>query len=313
MGARQVNAVTPDCTSDKVTTVQPPGGSSRFGRARRLKALAACGAVLGVCFAKPLIEFGRFAAGNDLFSHALLVPLISGYFIWRRRRETCAAIGTGSFWAVVPGLLSAALLGAYWLGDWRGSLAPAGYLCLMTTAFLGFLLAAALAWLGRSWLRVLPFPVAFLVFMIPFPGPVTDAVEVFLQHASADVADVMLLVSGMPLLRDGLVFKLPGITLRVAQECSGIHSSLVLLITSFVAGQLLLRSAWRRWVLALLVIPLGILRNGFRVFTLAMLCVHIDVGLIDSALHHRGGPIFFALSLVPFLLLLLWLRKGEAP
>ena len=59
------------------------------------------------------------------------------------------------------------------------------------------------------------------------------------------------------------------------------------------------------------VIPLAILRNAFRIFSLAWLSVEVNPNIIDSALHHRGGPIFFALSLIPFFLLLLLFRKLE--
>ena len=59
------------------------------------------------------------------------------------------------------------------------------------------------------------------------------------------------------------------------------------------------------------VIPLGILRNGFRVFVIGQLCVHIGPYMINSRIHHQGGPLFFALSLVPLFLLLLWLRRRE--
>ena len=64
-------------------------------------------------------------------------------------------------------------------------------------------------------------------------------------------------------------------------------------------------------MLALAVIPLGIVRNGFRIYTIAMLCVHIDPEMINSPLHRRGGPVFFALSLLPFFALLFLLQKSE--
>jgi exosortase/archaeosortase family protein len=97
----------------------------------------------------------------------------------------------------------------------------------------------------------------------------------------------------------------------VAPECSGIRSSFVLFITSLVAGQLFLRSSWKRALFALAVIPLGILRNAFRIVVIGELCVHVDPGFIDSPIHHRGGPVFFAISLIPFLLLLYYLRKTD--
>jgi len=278
----------------------------------RFRGFVFCSLLIGVCFAKPIADLVRFAVRSDLFSHVLLIPFISAYFVWRRRAELCGANARGSFWAVVPATLSVGLLFFDRFVARPGSHLPANdHLFLTTTAFLGLLLAAALAWLGTGIVGRQWFPLAFLSFMVPWPTAAVDAVEVFLQHASAEAASLFLGLSGDPVLRDGLAFKLPGISIQVGQECSGVHSSLVLLITSIVAGQLFFRTHWRRWVLALAVVPLGILRNGFRIFTISMLCVHLSPDMISSPIHRRGGPIFFVLSLVPFFALLLWLRKTE--
>ena len=67
-----------------------------------------------------------------------------------------------------------------------------------------------------------------------------------------------------------------GLSVHVGPECSGIRSSFVLFITSLLAGHLFLRSGWNRLWLAVFVIPLGIVRNAFRVFVLSMLSVHVD-------------------------------------
>jgi exosortase/archaeosortase family protein len=104
---------------------------------------------------------------------------------------------------------------------------------------------------------------------------------------------------------------LPDISLKVAPECSGIHSTWVLLITSLVAGRVILRRPWKRALLCLAVLPLALLRNGFRVFVLGELCVHVSPRMIDSPIHHQGGPLFFVLSLIPFFLLLYFLSKSE--
>jgi len=61
----------------------------------------------------------------------------------------------------------------------------------------------------------------------------------------------------------------------------------------------------------LVVIPLALLRNGFRIFVIAELCVRMGPQMIDSPIHRRGGPVFFVLSLVPLFLLLLYLSKRE--
>ena len=129
--------------------------------------------------------------------------------------------------------------------------------------------------------------------------------------ASAEATALYFAIAGTTLVRHGTVFELPGIVLEVAQECSGIRSSWVLVITSLLASHLFLKSPWRRLVLVAFVIPLGILRNGFRVFVIGLLCVHVGPHMVDSAIHRQGGPLFFALSLVPLFLLLWWLRRQE--
>jgi exosortase/archaeosortase family protein len=125
------------------------------------------------------------------------------------------------------------------------------------------------------------------------------------------VANVLFHLSGTPILRAGAVFQLPNITIEVAQECSGIRSSWVLLMTSILAANLFLKTPWRRFALVAFVIPLAILRNGFRILVIGLLCVHRGPQMIHSPIHSRGGPVFFALSLIPFLFVLWLLRKGD--
>jgi exosortase C (VPDSG-CTERM-specific) len=192
-----------------------------------------------------------------------------------------------------------------WQPAWDDSL------CLLMLSFLSFLTGGLLWFLGGKMLRAVAFPFAFLIFIVPFPTLVLDAIEVFFQHTSAEAANLFLLLSGMTYDRDGQIFRLPGITLQVAEECSGIRSSLVLFITSLLAGHLFLQASWRKAALTLLVIPLAIVRNGFRIFVISLLCVHVSPDMINSVIHRHGGPLFFVLSLVPFFLVLLGLRKSE--
>jgi exosortase C (VPDSG-CTERM-specific) len=177
------------------------------------------------------------------------------------------------------------------------------------------LLGGALLFLGTDTLRQIAFPLAFLVFTLPFPLAVREWLEGFFQNTSADAASFFFWLAGMPAVRDDLQvlqIQLPGITLEVAPECSGIHSSLVLFITSLLAGYHFLRAPWKRAALALAVIPLGFLRNGFRIFVIGELCVNVNPDMINSRIHRQGGPVFFALSLIPLFLLLFLLRRGDS-
>ncbi len=267
----------------------------------------AAGALL-LLFGLSLWRLFNFAWHDELHSYIVLIPVVSIYLIRLRKKNLPLPAASAKIPAAIFSLVGLAVLAWHWFAP-RAALADS----LAQTTFACVLLLAAIGcwFLGGALMRALAFPFALLIFMVPLPEAWRDAVEVFLQHGSALAASAMFAVSDVPVLQTGLQFKLPGITLQVAPECSGIHSTVVLLITSLVAGNLFLRRAWSRATLCLVVIPLALLRNGFRIFVLGELCVHVGPHMIDSPIHHRGGPLFFALSLLPFFLLLYWLRRRE--
>lgn len=262
---------------------------------------------LAVLFSLPLFRLARFAIGDELHSYIVLIPALTLYLIHLRRGKL-PSVAASQIPAAIFFLGGLAVLAWHWFAP---RAFPADNLMQTTLAFLLLLTAVGFWFLGASFLRAILFPFSLLVFMIPLPEAMRDALESFLQHGSAAVAGWMFTLAGLPVLQDGLAFKLPGITLRVAPECSGIHSTMVLCITSLVAANMFLRSPIRRAALCLVVLPLALLRNGFRVFVLGELCAHLGAHMIDSPIHHRGGPLFFVLSLVPFFLMLWWLRRSE--
>jgi exosortase C (VPDSG-CTERM-specific) len=268
--------------------------------------------LLLAAFGQPLLALANYAAHSALHSHILLIPFVSAYLLYIRRdqlpRRYVADLPLGI--VLLAGGLGV-LLFTYWLNFAGRTLADNYYFVLLTLSFLCCLAAGGFFFFGRDWMRAAAFPVAYLIFMVPMPDAMADALETASKYASAEAANLFFHLSGTPFLRAGLIFQLPNITIEVAQECSGIRSSWVLFITSVLAANLFLKSSWRRLVLVALVIPLAILRNGFRIFVIGLLCVNAGPQMINSVIHRRGGPVFFVLSLIPFLLLLWWLRKGE--
>ena len=272
-------------------------------------ALLAFIVLLTLAFIQPLTRLMVYAAGSDLHSHILLVPFVAGYLL-RTQRGSLPVPGRRSIagTALLGGIGLAALAAGI---SWRESLSVNDHLALMALAFVSLVAAGGFLFLGSKWMAAAAFPVAFLVFMVPLPDEAVYRLERASALASAEAAALYFNLAGTTLVRHGTVFELPGIVLEVAQECSGIRSSWVLFITSLVASHMFLRSPWRRLALVAFVIPLGILRNGFRVFVIGLLCVHVGPHMVDSVIHRQGGPFFFALSLVPLFILLWWLRRGE--
>jgi exosortase C (VPDSG-CTERM-specific) len=262
-------------------------------------------------FGGSLVSLGIHAAGNPLHSHILLIPFVSAYLLYIRRTELPNEYSSAPTWATVGLLIGlAALISANKTGIFA-PLSHNDHPALMALSFITLLVAGGFLFLGQKWMLAATFPFAFLIFMVPMPDAVADALETASKLASAEAASVFFNMAGTPVLRDGTVFQLPNITIQVAQECSGIRSSWVLVITSLLASNLFLKSSWRRAVLVCFVVPLGIVRNGFRVWVIGTLCIYMGPQMIHSVIHRRGGPFFFVLSLIPLFFLLWWLRRGE--
>ena len=264
---------------------------------------------LGLVFFRPLFDLVRLALANDVHSHVLLVPFVAAYLIWTDRRQL-PTTGSPALGIILFGSLGAA-------AALVTSLVPAlrpppdQRLSLQILALILGVVACGGWFLGRNVLNSCVFSFGFLAFAIPMPGAAIDFCETTLQHASAEVSGWAFALAGPPVIHDGLYFRLPGVAIKVAQECSGFRSTLVLFMVSVLASRMFLQTPWKRALLVLTIFPLGVVRNAFRIWTLATLSVKVNPDILDSWLHHRGGPIFFALSLVPLYLLLFWLHRSE--
>ncbi len=289
-------------------------GPAAWGADRRLMGYFACVGILSLACSGPLVALGRYALKRDIHSYILLIPLVSLYLaslkyvcLLRDRRGSAT-------YAVVGSLIFAiAAVGLFFGPSLAGATALSQSATMAQTAFCYVLLlvAGGFAFLGAGWMRLLAFPFALLVFMVPLPDIILMYFEDLLMRASVGLTHVLFQLAGTPVLRNGQVVELPGMTLEVARNCSGIRSSLVLLITSLIASYLFLKSTWHRSILMAMVIPLGIFRNAIRVLVIGLLCVRIGPHMIDSWIHHHGGPLFFAISLAPLFLTAAWLRLCE--
>ena len=301
-----------DTTQLPVSPQRSRDQAAESSGSRRLTGFLAFGVFLTVAFIRPLTALATYAAGTDLHSHILLVPFISAYLIYIQRKQLPKEYLPSWGWAFVSTVVGlASLLAAGKLVKFGLTLSQNDVLSLTTFSFVCLIAAGGFFFLGHKWMTAAVFPFAFLLFMIPLPDIIVHSLETASKLASAEAAALFFGIAGMPVLRDGNVFQLPGIVIEVAQECSGIRSSWVLFITSVLASYLFLKSPWRRATLIAFVIPLAILRNGFRIMVIGLLCVQVSPHMIRSLIHKQGGPLFFALSLIPLFLLLWWLRRGE--
>ncbi|MGB8523557.1 MAG: exosortase/archaeosortase family protein [Candidatus Acidiferrales bacterium] len=248
---------------------------------------------------------------NDTFSQIPLIPLLSLFLIYENRAAIFAAVSISRILGaalIIPGMV---LIAIAKLNVWQlGSINAVSL--LMLAAFLVWLGAFGLLFGVRAF-RVACFPLFFLLFMVPIPEPALSKIIYFLQAGSSDMVEVFFRMAGIPYLRQGLIFELPGVAIRVAEECSGIRSSLALLITTVLASHFFLRANWKRMLLCAVVVPIVIFKNGLRIATLSILAIYVNPGFLYGRLHHQGGFVFFIIALLPMALALRLLQKSENP
>jgi exosortase C (VPDSG-CTERM-specific) len=267
--------------------------------------------LLLAAFGRQLVLLIATSQSSELNSYIILIPFVSFYFLFVNRAQLARVYEPSMGWGTITLLVGMLVLTYLVKFSTPDTLSSTDRLCLITFAFVCLLWSGGFFFLGRQWMASAAFPIFFLIFFVPLPDRVVAWMETGLQQASADAANLFFAITGTPSHRTGTIFELPGITIQVAQECSGIRSSWILFITSIIAAQMFLTKTWSRIVLVAAVIPLGIIRNGFRIMVIGLLCIDVDPDIINSSFHHKGGPIFFTLSL-PFLFLILWfLRRRE--
>jgi len=260
-------------------------------------------------FYTPLKEVFRLAFYERFYAHMILVPFVSGYFIFLKRRQISLAIDY-SFKAGI--ILSMIGIFLFWVGEKNGlGLSQSSHLSLAVLSALIFWTGGIVLIYGIKAFKTAAFPLLFLLLMVPILGKALETIIYVLTCGSAEAAYGFFKLTGVPILREGSTFHLPGLSVEVAEQCSGINSSVALFITSILAGKLFLQTGWKKLVLVLCVFPITILKNGMRIATLTLLGAYVDPRILSSDLHRQGGIPFFILALIVMMPILFWLRKTE--
>ncbi len=252
----------------------------------------------------------RLALSQDTYSHILLVPFITaGLMLMNRHRLSEST--ESSLRAAAILFFSGVLL--FGLG-WRfGFLLPGGNLLAYAILPLLFLVwAGFLFFYGAHAFHSMQFPLFFLLLAVPLPESLIDVLIGWLRVGSAEVTYWLFRATTTPVFRQGFLFTLPGATIDIAPECSGIRSAIALLITCLLAGYLFLRTKWARSALLVAAVPVIVIKNGIRIVTLTLLAIHVDPSFLTGKFHHQGGFIFFLIGLLILWPVLIWLQTKEA-
>jgi exosortase len=277
--------------------------------AARLALFASCCAGAAALHWQTLPVLWQRSDSDTTASHIVLVPLVAAGLLFMRRDVVFASVRT--WWRGGLPLVAAGLAGV--VSMFGRPLQPDQGLMLTLAA-----LPLIVLWIGvfalifgPSATRAATFPLAFLCFMAPFPALLLEPVNDFLKWGSAEVVEALFALTQTPYVREGYTFRLPFVAIEVADECSGIRSTIGLLLTTMIAAHLYLETSWKRALLLLVIVPITLLKNGIRIAVLCLLAIHVDPSYLQGQLHHEGGILFFVISWSLIAPLLIYLARSE--
>jgi exosortase len=251
--------------------------------------LSALAVLIGWLYFSILLRLAAQWWQDPNFSHGFLVPVFSLFLLWKERVRLAKLVPKPA-WSGLPILLLAIVL--LLLGVLGSEL------FLARVSFLILIAGLIVLFLGWEYFKQVIFPWMFLFLIIPIPAIIFNQITFPLQILASKIAASLLVLSGVPVLREGNVIHLPAMPLEVAEACSGIRSLLSLATLAIIYGYLQETRASFRVILALASLPIAILANSFRIFGTGILVEYWSADKAEGFFHSLSGMFIFLFSLV---------------
>lgn len=232
-------------------------------------------------------------SSDDNYSHGFFVLPLAVYFAWERREALATAMRRPSALGLVV------ILGS--LLVWTAGLLGAE-LFLTRISLIGVTAGTVLFVWGWTHLRILIFPILFLLLMVPLPAIIFNQIAFPLQLVASQAGEVVIAAAGIPVLREGNVLQLPSQTLEVAEACSGIRSLVSLLMLAIVLGYFTERRIGARILIACAAVPIAILANASRVAGTGLAAEWVSPAAAEGFFHTFSGWLMFVVAFAGLLL-----------
>jgi exosortase B len=152
---------------------------------------------------------------------------------------------------------------------------------------------------GSTALKAQWFSIFFMLFMIPLPGVIVDAVTMPMKMAVSYMAEHILFWVGYPIARSGVILHVGQYKLLVADACAGLHTLFTLEALGLLYLNVVRHDSWFRNVsLAILIVPISFAANVIRVMTLTLITYHLGDEAGQGFLHGFAGMVLFLSALL---------------
>jgi exosortase B len=166
-------------------------------------------------------------------------------------------------------------------------------------SFIWILAAILLIKRGTSALKVVWFPLFFMLFMIPLPGTLVIMLTMPMKMAVSYVTEHILYWANYPIARNGVILQIGQYQLLVADACAGLQTLLTLeALGLFYLNVVRHTSVFRNVVLAIFIIPISFSANVIRVIALTLITYYFGEEAGQGFLHGFAGMVLFLTALI---------------
>lgn len=230
---------------------------------------------------------------TDDQSHGPIILFLIAYLIWMRRDELFAALETSRPMPWLGWMFFVSGAFCYVIGRSQD------ILILDLGSQIPLVIGLILIVFGAKFLRVIAFPIFFMIFLLPIPGAFLAAITLPMKIAVSYVVDNLLFHLGYPIARDGVILQIGQYQLLVADACAGMNT----LISLEAMGLLYLNlvrhdSLARNLILATLIVPISFTANVIRVTSLTLITYYFGNDVGQGFIHGFAGLVLFTVALL---------------
>jgi len=226
---------------------------------------------------------------NEDYSYGFLIPLISAYLFWEKRK-VLREISLQGFWGILPILVFFVLFSLYGILGSSGNISMPS-IPILIILFTGFCF-------GIESVRKLILPLGFLFFMIPLPPIIDRYIGLYLKTISSKLGGALIGLFDIPVHVSGNVIDLGVIQLQVVDACNGLRYIFPLLALGILYAYFFERVAWKRIFCVLITVPLGVLINALRIGVTGILANSFGRQFSEGFFHAFSGWILFVTAFI---------------
>jgi len=254
-------------------------------------------------YQQDLTILGNEAIRSELMNYILTVPFLLAYLLYRKRKMLRAVISfetsttkrksTFPNEEVIGALLCVTAFLLYWNGSY--TFHPLEYHILTLPIFIA---GCILIMFNAKTLKVLAFPIAFLLLLIPPPLEIVYAAGASLSIISSEAAYAILKATGLSVTLIAQ-YETPIITLikpdsaplpfAIDIACAGLYSLIGFTIFAVFAAYIARGAPWKKTATLLAGFPLIYVLNITRITIIVLIGNYYGMEAAMQAFHLLGG------------------------